>query len=116
MIGVNSKTSPRRQRFTIAHELGHWCMHEGELIVDRAVMINNRNKVSSQAIDPQEIEANRFAASLLMPRELVLDAASRQYFAGIANRDDFIASLSREFDVSIEAMGYRLINLGVLSS
>lgn len=119
IIGVNIQTSRRRQRFTVAHELGHLLMHEGRpLTVDQAVLrIDLRNEVSSMATDLQEIEANTFAATLLMPDEIVLDYATILMRSnGEINRDDIIANLARTFDVSIEAMGYRLISLGILTA
>ena len=119
IIGVNIQTSRRRQRFTIAHELGHLLMHEGRpLTVDQAVLrIDLRDEVSSMATDLQEMEANTFAATLLMPEEVVLDYATvlMQSNAEIS-RDDLITKLARTFDVSVEAMGYRLISLGILTA
>lgn len=119
IIGVNIQTSRRRQRFTIAHELGHLLMHEGRpLTVDQAVLrVDLRNEVSSMATDLQEIEANTFAASLLMPEEIVLDHATILLrTSSDISRDDLITKLARTFDVSVEAMGYRLISLGILTA
>jgi Zn-dependent peptidase ImmA (M78 family) len=119
IIGVNIQTSRRRQRFTIAHELGHLLMHEGRpLTIDQAVLrIDLRNDVSSMATDLQEIEANTFAATLLMPDEVVMDYATILLQSnGEVSRDDLIAQLARTFDVSIEAMGYRLISVGILTA
>lgn len=123
VIGVNTLTSRRRQRFTIAHELGHFLLHEGKpLIVDHSIrQVNLRDETSSMGTDTEEIEANRFAAALLMPRELIfrhlkdhLEIIERRRAS--PSREDLITQLAREFDVSIEAMGYRLINLGVLAA
>lgn len=117
MIGVNSRNSPKRQRFTIAHELGHWSLHEGKpLIVDQSVMINKRDDVSSQATDQEEIEANKFAARLLMPIDFIAATLKKLEPGSIGSRDELISKLAREFDVSNESMGWRLINLGVLSN
>jgi len=117
IIGVNSRTARKRQRFTIAHELGHWQLHDGKpLIVDQSVMINKRDDVSSQATDTEEIEANRFAARLLMPKDFVQAAIQHHMKSGIGSREELISVLARHFDVSADAMGYRLINLGVLSN
>ena len=115
IIGVNTQTSRRRQRFSVAHELGHLLLHEGTLIVS-SVRIDLRDGISSLGTDKQEVEANRFAAELLMPRKIVQSAASTRIREGLPGRDELIAELAREFDVSNEAMGYRLINLGILSS
>jgi Zn-dependent peptidase ImmA (M78 family) len=115
IMGINSRNAPKRQRFTIAHELGHWKLHDQRLIVDQSVMLFKRDEISSQATDDQEIDANRYAAELLMPRDWIYKVASRLK-ATAASREDFVTTLAREFEVSIEAMGYRLLNLGVLSS
>lgn len=117
VIGVNTATSRRRQRFTIAHELGHLLLHEGQpLIVDHSVRVNWRDQKSSMATDQQEIQANAFAAQLLMPRDLVHSATANAVAAGMRTRDALVAKLSDEFDVSVEAMGYRLVNLGIVAS
>lgn len=117
IIGVNSATSPRRQRFTIAHEMGHLDLHEGKklLIVDHAMRIDWRNDVSSLGTNEQEIEANAFAAEILMPARMIRSQVSSYVREGIT-RDRLIVKLARDFDVSAEAMGYRLINLGILAS
>lgn len=122
IIGVNTLTSRRRQRFTIAHELGHLLLHEGKpLIVDHSIRVNFRNDLSGMATDDEEIEANAFAATLLMPRSMILSHL-KTYLTTAAqsgesvSREDLIAQLAREFDVSVEAMGYRLINLGILAT
>jgi Zn-dependent peptidase ImmA (M78 family) len=117
IIGINSRNSARRQRFTIAHELGHWVLHKGKpLIVDQSVMVNKRDDVSSQATNQEEIEANQFAAALLMPKSMILPAVETQMSGGMASRDELISSMSRQFDVSADAMGWRLINMGILST
>jgi Zn-dependent peptidase ImmA (M78 family) len=116
VIGINSRNSRKRQRFTIAHELGHWQLHDGQLIVDHTIRINKRDEVSSAAKDYEEIQANAFAAALLMPEEMIQAAVEREVGLGINSRDDLIQALANEFDVSSEAMGFRLINLGVFSS
>jgi Zn-dependent peptidase ImmA (M78 family) len=121
IIGVNTRTSRRRQRFTIAHEIGHLLLHEGAFIVDHAVRVNWRNDVSGMATDTQEIEANTFAAELLMPRDFIIAGLERYVDEAAGggramSHEDLITRLAREFDVSAEAMGYRLINLGILAA
>ena len=121
IIGVNTRTSRKRQRFTIAHEIGHVVLHQSPLIVDHSVRMDWRDDVSSLGTEKQEIEANAFGAALLMPQEMVL-ASAKQYslrapgsLAGTTWREQLISELAREFDVSTDAMGFRLINLGVLA-
>ncbi len=117
VIGINSTHSKARQRFTIAHEIGHLVLHKGELFVDQTVRVNFRDKRSSLAEDQQEIEANKFAAELLMPpemirREVVKCIAKKK----VATDMHLITELARVFEVSEQAMGYRLFNLGIISS
>jgi len=67
--------------------------------------------------DIEEIEANTFAAALLMPEKIVFDHVVRLVRTeGDITRDILITELARAFDVSSEAMGYRLINVGVLTA
>jgi Zn-dependent peptidase ImmA (M78 family) len=121
IIGVNTRTSRKRQRFTIAHEIGHVILHQNPLIVDHSVRMDWRDDVSSLGTEKQEIEANAFGASLLMPQDMVI-ARAKEYssraprsVAGTSWRERLISELAREFDVSTEAMGFRLIRLGVLA-
>lgn len=113
IIGVNSHHSKTRQRFTIAHELGHLVLkHKGEVFVDHTVL--RRDGKSSQAVDKQEIEANGFAAALLMPEALVLERLEyRQNERPSTSSENLIEVLAKDFGVSAEAMGYRLANLGI---
>ena len=68
MIGYNANHSQVRQRFTIAHEVGHFVLHaagqQQRLFVDKSVF--RRDQASSKGDDREEIEANQFAAALLM--------------------------------------------------
>lgn len=116
ILGVNSYHSTSRQRFTIAHELGHLLLHEGRpMIVDHVVRVrvDLRDKTSSLATDKQEIEANRFAAELLMPREWVMREVEELLESTQIDEETLIEALADRFEVSSQAMEYRLINLGV---
>ncbi|MCB1735188.1 MAG: ImmA/IrrE family metallo-endopeptidase [Gammaproteobacteria bacterium] len=112
-IGVNSVHPPNRQRFTIAHELGHLVLHQTE--VAHAVMVDKdfrglmRDDLASQGIDHLEIEANAFAAELLMPREKIIDLYDD---LPIDFESDFAASeLAKKFKVSAAAINNRLVTL-----
>jgi Zn-dependent peptidase ImmA (M78 family) len=111
VIAVNPSQHPNRQRFTIAHELGHYFCHPGDLEhVDRDFRIHWRNRESSQGINWQEIEANRFAAELLMPESFL-----RRDLIGTTELTDKVAkTLASQYKVSSIAMRFRLINLGLL--
>jgi Zn-dependent peptidase ImmA (M78 family) len=114
IIGVNSSHASTRQRFTIAHELGHLILHRGESFhVDERAAIRFRNAQSSLATEPDEIEANQFAAELLMPEYLL----SRE-LAKLPNEldpEDAISILAKRFEVSEQALTLRLTRLGVLA-
>src|SRR5258708_5589116 len=110
-IGVNSLHHMNRRRFTIAHELGHFALHRGiRMHVDRDFRVNWRDDDSSKAVDPEEMEANRFAAELLMPTHLLLKDIEglKRFDRGTVNL------LSRRYRVSPQAMGIRLANFGFL--
>lgn len=115
VVGVNNAHHPRRQRFTVAHEIGHYHLaHKGDVIVD-GITVNRRDGVSSTAAVRDERDANAFAAALLMPAEhlqaSVLRLAAKNY-----SQSRIVAELARVFEVSEQAMNYRLVNLGLLSS
>jgi len=114
-IGYNSAHARVRQRFTIAHELGHYVLHVGtstqsRLFIDRYVAF--RDDESSAGSDREEVEANAFGAALLMPGPLVR-AEIRQHDLDLDDEDDLTA-LAKRFHVSSSAMSYRLVNLGLL--
>lgn len=135
IIEVRRNDHPRRQRFTIAHEVGHYRLHvvaagitttsyacsaaaitNGDGSEHAAAMLRERSlpgltaptpttkpAASNQEIRQREIEANAFAAELLMPAPLVERAVERY------GKD--IAALAELFDVSRQAMQLRLEKL-----
>jgi len=68
-----------------------------------------RNKKASLGIDPTEIEANRFAAELLMPQFLVVAEISDKPVD--VDDDELVEQLASQFRVSKQAMGHRLNSL-----
>lgn len=113
VIGVNSRHGENRQRFTIAHELGHLTLHAGgRIFVDRDFTVRRRDDLSSQATDPDEIEANAFAAEILMPATMLerdVDKTAVDY-----ESDDAIEDLAKRYQVSVQAMTIRLSTLGLI--
>lgn len=108
IIGVNSTQSRVRQRFTIAHEFGHYLLHEGLTHhVDKDYRVNFRSDESSRATNVDEIEANFFAASILMPREFL----DRDNAIDAIDSDVRVAELAKLYDVSRHAMSLRLVNI-----
>jgi Zn-dependent peptidase ImmA (M78 family) len=109
ILGVNRSHHLNRQRFTIAHEIGHYLLHEGDRIfVDRTYNVSMRSSTSSLGTDTEEIEANTFASHLLVPDEFL---AKDPDAVDIDMEDeDSIRRLARKYRVSPQAMTFRLIN------
>jgi len=110
VIAVNKLQPPTRQRFTIAHEIGHAILHtdENALFMDDSSVHLRQSNVP---VDAREIEANRFAAELLMPESQVYALVSNPieiYEEGV------VALLAREFEVSPQAFTARLVELGLV--
>jgi len=110
VIGVAKEQSKTRQRFTIAHEIGHLVLHEGESVhIDREFRVKLRSRQSSMAVDVDEIEANAFAAALLMPETLLRhDVRNLDIDFDDASQVD---ALAKRYNVSGQAMTFRLLNL-----
>ena len=114
IIGVNSLHAKTRQRFTIAHEIGHLVMHESEdLHVDERFPIGFRNELSGLAVSPSEIEANQFAAELLMPLAWIAEDVRTLHID--FESEAAIVTLAKRYDVSVQAMTIRLSSLGILA-
>lgn len=110
IIGVAGEQSPNRQRFTIAHELGHLVLHDVTVVhVDRNFAVLFRSSLSSTAQDVLEIEANAFAAELLMPEALIRNDTKGLLLD--VEDDVQISDLAARSGVSAQAMTYRLLNL-----
>lgn len=109
LIGVNSSEARVRQRFTIAHELGHFFLHPNK----DAFVDYRDNRKGGVARSPREKQANMFAAALLMPRKLLLRDLRTAAEEGFSADD--LDVLAKRYDVSEEAMRFRLINLNILS-
>lgn len=104
-IYANKNKSDVRQRFTIAHELGHyWKNH----VIDKSSeygYVDFRNELSSKGTNDTERWANSFAAELLMPEKFL-------YLVWASNWS--IDKIKSTLKVSDAALGNRLYNLGLL--
>ena len=105
-IYINSSHAPTRQRFSLAHELGHHFLHtiDGEH-KDNSTLFRKETD-NTLEIDK---EANRFATELLMPDKLVRKEIA---LSGQEIDEDLLEKLASRFEVSTIAMTYRLQNLG----
>jgi len=113
-IAVNCRHSPERQRWSIAHEIGHFVLHRndpdfvavrddrsyGELL---PLFPNAGNSFRNGLRNRLEREAECFAADLLMPAHLVKASASFRVLS--------IPNLANQFFVSRTAMQNRVKDL-----
>jgi Zn-dependent peptidase ImmA (M78 family) len=107
ILGVNSSHPASRQRFTIAHEIGHFLLHTEALHVDDGFGIRFRDDTSSQATDDAEIEANQFASHLLMPASF-LELDIRESGRIDIEDEDQVKVFADKYGVSTQAMTLRL--------
>jgi Zn-dependent peptidase ImmA (M78 family) len=114
-ILINSRKPATRQHFSLGHELGHYFLHKEALQNSRGIIDGDETldgphflyRRDSDSRDlKQEVEANNFAASLIMPADLVRQAWE-------ATTD--VEECARIFNVSIVAMSVRLVILGLVS-
>lgn len=108
-IYVNKDHHPNRQRFTIAHEIGHYISYllhshsyqqlaESDGFEDYLLALRADGVISNA-----ETEANQIAAELLMPEAIVKE---------LVNRDASIETMKKTFGVSEAALSIRLNSLG----
>ena len=97
VILVDETETPERQRFTAAHELGHYLLHRDAVgdRIEENFFLHSEGMTSSQ-----ETEAHEFARDLLMPMDAVIKA--------IESGTNTVEGLAEHFGVSVVAMGNRL--------
>jgi Zn-dependent peptidase ImmA (M78 family) len=108
VIGVNGRHSQNRQRFTIAHEIGHIVLHpQLNLHIDDTFALKLRSDKSRRGERDDEKEANIFAAELLMPITRLMEDTRR---IGVLDVHDEqrIEQLAKLYKVSPQAMAIRL--------
>ncbi len=114
---INENKPVNRQYLTIAHELGHYFLHQENIkrepildyvnVLDQGkgrVLYNEGDEINN-INDKLETEANNFAISLLMPEDSV-----RMVWKKIKDVDD----CAKIFNVPVEAMSIRLSRLGLV--
>ncbi|MGC0322519.1 hypothetical protein ABIG06_003148 [Bradyrhizobium sp. USDA 326] len=101
IITVKKDSSPRRKRFSIAHELGHWRYHRGKSLICRVDEYRPRDAPSPEKV------ADSYAADLLMPRYLFAPMASA--VGGMSF--DAVGRLAEAFKTSLTATAIRLVDL-----
>lgn len=111
-----------RRRFTLAHEIGHFCMHRS---TNQTTFVDTKSTMnrSESYWNRSESEANNFAAELLMPADLVRSVGREiiNAFKSESNVEkmpiaQFSEKMAIRFKVSNPAMEYRLKNIGIRGS
>jgi hypothetical protein len=103
IITVNSNSLRERQRFSGAHELGHWMRDCGKV----AFVCADRVFAAEWWEDNPEVRANRYAADLLLPPPMFSRRAKNKEITFATVRD-----LAKEFQTSLTATAIRLVELG----
>lgn len=106
LILVATSHLPARQRFTIAHELGHLLAGD-----DQGIHLDEDVYDTARGTDAGERRANAFAAALLMPEDVVRDAVGS---SGLT--DQAFAVLASNLVVTPSALAYRLKSLRLVDS
>lgn len=103
LIMVSSSIAAHRQRYTIAHELGHLMAGDHGDIIDENINFSK---------SPEESRANAFAAAFLMPENALRTAFGDQSVP----TEQLIADLLARYRVSLDALAFRLHNLGIINA
>jgi Zn-dependent peptidase ImmA (M78 family)/transcriptional regulator with XRE-family HTH domain len=103
LIMVSSSIAAHRQRYTMAHELGHLMAGDQGDIVDENINYSRT---------PAETRANAFAAAFLMPAGALRAAAGEHS----TPTEELIADLLARYRVSLDALAFRLHNLGIIDA
>jgi hypothetical protein len=101
VITVNSRSTFERQRFSIAHELGHWRYHRHQTLVCHSDEIEN----PAGARERERI-ADGYAASLLIPKSIYEATYDRRPLTW-----KFVATVAKDFRSSITAAAMRVVDL-----
>ncbi len=107
VIRINRYESRERQRFTLAHEIAHFLLHR-DIIDSTEGGITDNVLYRSGASEQVEYEANRLAADLVMPKELI---GPRLRQLGVPISEEVIEYMATAFQVSKAAMEIRLTPL-----
>lgn len=107
VIRVNRHDPSKRQRFTVAHELSHFLLHVDQINTGISDDVLYRSSLS----DRREAQANRLAADILMPDDLVRTSVEEAQEKGVG---DLVLFLAEQFSVSEGAMHIKLEQLGVI--
>jgi Zn-dependent peptidase ImmA (M78 family) len=102
VIAINKSTIPTRQRFSLAHEIGHWHHHRGRVLFCGPSDIGN---LAGGALDPER-QADAFASDLIVPRYLLRPIAAKLKKPALA----LVREIAEEFKASLTATLLKILN------
>jgi Zn-dependent peptidase ImmA (M78 family) len=95
---------PRRKRFSVAHELGHFELHKTHQGLSLCINKDIGGESGQKQTHELENEANEFASALLMPQD---------FFAPLCGKDQpsfaLVSSLANDFQTSLTATALRYL-------
>ena len=104
IISIDCRKMPQRQRFSLAHEIGHWIYHRGQLLVCRASEIGSFGGFRKGAFSP-EFVADQFASDLLLPTYILAPVMAQFRTLNLKT----VAEIGAAFKASRTATTIRLI-------
>lgn len=105
---VNSNDNGGHKRFALAHELGHYLFDFDD---NKTLNYYNTYFVDKDDDNPSEKRVNKFAANLLMPKNMFLDKYNE--YKKLQSKADIVNALSKYFIVSSTAILKRFCELGI---
>lgn len=96
IISVNENESNKRRRFTVAHELGHFLF---DFTPDTIQFYNAFERDHDMHDDEKEILASRFAAELLMPKDIFIREYRREYNDRAGSSEQFYETIQELSDI-----------------
>lgn len=103
--GKEKEKKEKIMRFTVAHELGHYLFHQRYMTEESGPVFYQH--LDKKERDRLEIQANVFAAMLLMPEKLFVKAYA-SLKSQFLKKQDITEMLAERFNVSKESVGYRI--------
>jgi Zn-dependent peptidase ImmA (M78 family) len=104
IISVDCRKISQRQRFSIAHEIGHWIYHRGQLLVCRGNDIGSFAGFRKGATNP-EFVADQFASELILPSYILLPLLKQYKMLNLKT----VSEISTAFKASRTATAIRLV-------
>jgi Zn-dependent peptidase ImmA (M78 family) len=114
-FGSSDQAPSGMENFTIAHEIGHWILHVNHSCLEQIPLFDlNKEQIICRDGDKdvKEHTANRFAARILMPKQMLMEALVA---VDISQRSEY-RQFADYIGVSREALHYRLSDLGIVHS